>query len=227
MDEEEEEEGRGRRRREAGGVASLMAESSLQGPAQCHCSRSSRGPSPRQRQRCTSPVRSADGHEPLRGRGAYYSKRRRTDYAGCPQCSRHSSPVGDGLCQSHPSNTQFKVVLDVHQFNPEDVTVKTCGNHIIIQAVRREDRGRSGIFVKEFTRKYLMPDGGDPDRVSCSLTEDGFLTVRVPVRDQQPREAERVVPITYMHGYSDRPVHKRSSKTVEDDMMPSVEDMMG
>lgn len=94
------------------------------------------------------------------------------------------------------------MVLDVRQFNPEDLTVKTCGKHAVIQAVRTEDRGRKGIIVKEFTRRYLLPDGADSDRVSCSLTEDGFLTVDVPMKDPPLIENERVVPITVIHGSS-------------------------
>lgn len=93
-------------------------------------------------------------------------------------------------------------MLDVRQFNPEDLTVKTCGKHAVIQAVRTEDRGRKGIIVKEFTRRYLLPDGADSDRVSCSLTEDGFLTVDVPMKDPPLIENERVVPITVIHGTS-------------------------
>lgn len=111
-----------------------------------------------------------------------------------------SSPAGDKLCQSHPNSTQFKVVLDVRQFKPEDLTVKTSGKHAVIQAVRTEDRGRRGIIVKEFTRRYLLPDGADAERVSCSLTEDGFLTVDVPMKDLPLVENERVVPITVIHG---------------------------
>ncbi|KAK8785303.1 hypothetical protein V5799_008332 [Amblyomma americanum] len=103
-------------------------------------------------------------------------------------------------CVSTP--LQFKVVLDVRQFNPEDLTVKTCGKHAVIQAVRTEDRGRKGIIVKEFTRRYLLPDGADCERVSCSLTEDGFLTVDVPMKDPPLVENERVVPITVIHGSS-------------------------
>lgn len=96
-------------------------------------------------------------------------------------------------------SAQFKVVLDVRQFKPEDLTVKTSGKHAVIQAVRTEDRGRRGIIVKEFTRRYLLPDGADAERVSCSLTEDGFLTVDVPMKDLPLVENERVVPITVIH----------------------------
>lgn len=87
----------------------------------------------------------------------------------------------------------------MRQFNPEDLTVKTSGKHAVIQAVRTEDRGRRGIIVKEFTRRYLLPDGADAERVSCSLTEDGFLTVDVPMKDLPLIENERVVPITVIH----------------------------
>ncbi|KAL1487294.1 hypothetical protein MTO96_008078 [Rhipicephalus appendiculatus] len=134
-------------------------------------------------------------------RGRYGSNHRfdPDDYR-CVSSSPPPSPAGDKLCQSHPSSTQFKVVLDVRQFNPEDLTVKTCGKHAVIQAVRTEDRGRKGIIVKEFTRRYLLPDGADSDRVSCSLTEDGFLTVDVPMKDPPLIENERVVPITVIHG---------------------------
>lgn len=90
----------------------------------------------------------------------------------------------------------------MRQFNPEDLTVKTSGKHAVIQAVRTEDRGRRGIIVKEFTRRYLLPDGADSERVSCSLTEDGFLTVDVPMKDLPLVENERVVPITVIHGSS-------------------------
>ncbi|XP_072145020.1 uncharacterized protein [Dermacentor andersoni] len=204
--------------RQDGGPAQLGRRSSQR--HRCRCSQCCRDGSRENHKRLVGAARSFDDLEPHQpyphcrnanrrrprstNRGRYGSSHRfvTSDDYRCASVSPPPSPAGDKLCQSHPSSTQFKVVLDVRQFNPEDLTVKTCGKHAVIQAVRTEDRGRKGIVVKEFTRRYLLPDGADCDRVSCSLTEDGFLTVDVPMKDPPLVENERVVPITVIHGSS-------------------------
>ncbi|KAG0435131.1 hypothetical protein HPB47_018667 [Ixodes persulcatus] len=180
----------------------------------CRCHRGCRSGSPETHKRACS-ARSYEDSEPHHRRRHHdHSRHRSEEYRPCGVgCG--SSPVGDKLCHTHPSATQFKVILDVQQFNPEDLTVKTCGKHAVIQAVRTEDRGRKGIIVKEFTRRYLLPEGADADRVSCSLTEDGFLTVDVPMKDPPLTEIERIVPITVMHSqpdYKQTPSYRRASR---------------
>lgn len=91
---------------------------------------------------------------------------------------------------------RFQVILDVQQFSPNEITVKTSNNSIIVEGKHEEKQDEHGYISRHFTRRYILPSDHDIGDVVSSLSSDGILTVSVPKKSQKPINTERVVPIT-------------------------------
>lgn len=90
---------------------------------------------------------------------------------------------------------KFEVILDVAQFEPSEITVKTTDKFIVVEGKHEEKQDEHGFVSRQFTRKYLLPVGHNPDDVFSSLSSDGVLTVTAPKKALPAPNAERAVPI--------------------------------
>ncbi|CAH1365058.1 hypothetical protein MTP99_001361 [Tenebrio molitor] len=91
---------------------------------------------------------------------------------------------------------KFQVILDVQQFAPNEITVKTSGNSIIVEGKHEEKQDEHGFISRHFVRRYLLPQEHDINDVVSTLSSDGILTVTAPKKSLKPPSGERVVPIT-------------------------------
>jgi crystallin alpha B len=101
-----------------------------------------------------------------------------------------------GLSHVKNDKNEFKVSLDVQQFKPEEIQVKTDEKYVTIEGKHEEKPDEHGFIQRHFVRRYMLPGGVKPEDVKCSLSSDGVLSVAAP--KQQALEAgqkERVVPI--------------------------------
>jgi crystallin alpha B len=102
-----------------------------------------------------------------------------------------------GLSKVVNDKQHFKVNLDVHQFRPEEVIVKTVDNYVIIEGKHQEQEDEHGYIERHFIRKYLLPDGVKPENVSSSLSADGVLTIHAPKQLPMHGGGERLIPISH------------------------------
>lgn len=72
----------------------------------------------------------------------------------------------------------FKVVLDVLQYGPNDITVKTDDDQVIIEGRREESGSDLRYLSRQFTRRYTLPLGYDPCTVTAQMSSDGFMTIK-------------------------------------------------
>lgn len=91
---------------------------------------------------------------------------------------------------------KFQVILDVQQFTPNEITVKTTGNSIVVEGKHEEKQDEHGFISRHFVRRYVLPQEHDINEVVSSLSSDGILTVTAPKKSLKPTNTERVVPIT-------------------------------
>ncbi|KAL5008509.1 hypothetical protein ScPMuIL_014090 [Solemya velum] len=77
---------------------------------------------------------------------------------------------------------EFKVSLDVNQFSPGEISVKTVDNCITVHAKHEEKQDEHGTVKREFTRQYTLPQTVDPMTVTSSLAADGVLTLKAPIK---------------------------------------------
>ncbi|KAH8398820.1 hypothetical protein KR222_007974 [Zaprionus bogoriensis] len=92
----------------------------------------------------------------------------------------------------------YQVNLDVSEYEPNELTVKTVNNSVIIEgkAERQSDETGGSYSSRSFLRRFVLPEGYDPELATSSLSTEGVLTIHVP----NPPEVdaalqERVVPI--------------------------------
>lgn len=93
---------------------------------------------------------------------------------------------------------KFQVKLDVRNFAPEEIKVKTVGNFIQIEAKHEEKEDDKGYISRQFVRRFLLPKGHELKEVVSKLSSDGILTVTAPRKMKQLEEPERVIPITHV-----------------------------
>jgi len=90
---------------------------------------------------------------------------------------------------------KFQVILDVQQFAPNEITVKTTGNSIVVEGKHEEKQDEHGFISRHFVRRYVLPADNDIEDVVSSLSSDGILTVIAPKKTDKPKNTDRVVPI--------------------------------
>ncbi|XP_034482480.1 heat shock protein 22 [Drosophila innubila] len=91
----------------------------------------------------------------------------------------------------------YQVSLDVSVYKPNELTVKTVDNSVIIEGKSEQHEDEQGSFTsRHFLRRFVLPQGYESDKVTSTLTSDGVLTISVP-NPPEVEEAlkERLVPI--------------------------------
>ncbi|XP_014480954.1 PREDICTED: protein lethal(2)essential for life-like [Dinoponera quadriceps] len=99
-----------------------------------------------------------------------------------------------GMTTVEQNDDRYRVIVDVHQFAPEEVTVRTDDKYITIEAKHKDKPDRRGYVSREFMRRYLLPRGYDIDRLQPNLSSDGILTITAP-KLALPAPGERILPI--------------------------------
>merc|ERR1712080_560858 len=66
---------------------------------------------------------------------------------------------------------EYKLVLNMQQYSPEEISIKLNGNELIVEACH------SG---EEFKQKHIIPDNIDLDLMSSSFSSDGILVIKAP-----------------------------------------------
>ncbi|CAN8010710.1 unnamed protein product [Ixodes pacificus] len=122
---------------------------------------------------------------------------------GCPEDRRSSYKVSSLKCPASevsltPDN--FALKLDVRGFVPEEISVKTVGNSVEVHARHEEkDPEGRGFVMREFRRKYTLPDDVDSKSVTSKLTERGLLAVKALRKKLETTSVSDTVPIPVEH----------------------------
>ncbi|KAK4872882.1 hypothetical protein RN001_014911 [Aquatica leii] len=104
--------------------------------------------------------------------------------------------VCDGKESITNNKEKFQVKLDVKNFSPEEITVKTVdGNAIVIEAKQDKNDG-DGSISRQFSRRFVLSNDLDLKNVESSLSSDGILTVTAPNKVEEVAQ-ERIIPITH------------------------------
>ena len=78
----------------------------------------------------------------------------------------------------HFSKDGFQASVDVHHFQPNEITVKTVDNTVIIEGKHQERDDGHGSVERHFVRKYVLPKEYDMNHVHSNLSTDGVLTIK-------------------------------------------------
>lgn len=76
-------------------------------------------------------------------------------------------------------STKYKVEVDIEDFKPEELTVKTIDKKLVVNAMREERIGTRS-STKELNRQLTLPDTIDPQTVKAFFSESGKLFLEAP-----------------------------------------------
>jgi len=65
----------------------------------------------------------------------------------------------------------YKLVLNMQQYSPEEIAIKLNGNELLVEASHAGE---------EFKQKHMIPDYVDLDLMSSSFSSDGILVIKAP-----------------------------------------------
>ena len=80
----------------------------------------------------------------------------------------------------HGSQKRFQVGFDVSQFKPEEISVRTENNKLIVNA-KHEEKSAGRNISRQFSRQVDIPSHVDPNKLACTYTQDGVLQIEAPV----------------------------------------------
>ncbi|XP_075529416.1 alpha-crystallin B chain-like [Dermacentor variabilis] len=113
--------------------------------------------------------------------------------------NRQVCPMRGGSASTMCTNEdKFAVRLDARNFAPEELTVKTVDNCLVIHGKHEEKSDDRGCYVsREFTRRYVLPEDVDPQTIKSHLTPGGVLAIEAP-RKKKDKHAN-LTPIKVHH----------------------------
>ncbi|XP_041657832.1 heat shock protein beta-11 [Cheilinus undulatus] len=92
----------------------------------------------------------------------------------------------------------FALSLDTQDFSPQELSVKQVGRKLRVsgrtEKKTEDDKGSYSYRCQEFRQEFDLPDGVDPETVTCSLV-GGRLQIQAPREKLALDGKERVVPI--------------------------------
>ncbi|VDP05001.1 unnamed protein product [Soboliphyme baturini] len=100
-----------------------------------------------------------------------------------------------GVSEVKNEPQKFTVNMDVSQFLPEELKIKTVDNMVVIDGKHDEKMDEHGFISRSFTRKYILPKEVDPETVVSRLSPKGVLTIEAPKKAIADKPTERTVPI--------------------------------
>merc|ERR1712038_740969 len=82
--------------------------------------------------------------------------------------------------QVSASNDKFMIQLELPGFSPEDFSLKTKDDVIIIEAKHNAKTDDGSTDTRQFTKEFKMPGGVATDQLSSTYSGTGILTVSAP-----------------------------------------------
>ncbi|PIC18585.1 hypothetical protein B9Z55_024426 [Caenorhabditis nigoni] len=84
------------------------------------------------------------------------------------------------LIKDESDGKTLRLRFDVANYKPEEVTVKTIDNRLLVHAKHEEKTPQRTVF-REYNQEFLLPRGTNPEQISSTLSTDGVLTVEAPL----------------------------------------------
>lgn len=105
----------------------------------------------------------------------------------------------NGISRVVYDDDTYKILVNVANYKPEELVIKTIGNTVNVEAKHEEKTSDGHSFsTKSFQQSFTLPRGVNPESVSSSLSKDGTLTIAAPLPPSLKQVSnERLVPIKH------------------------------
>ncbi|XP_041367384.1 major egg antigen-like isoform X2 [Gigantopelta aegis] len=128
-------------------------------------------------------------------------------------------PLGVATAVKNPIVTlpdgskKLQLQVDVGEFNPDEIVVKTMERKLIVHA-EHEEKLANRTLHKEFNKEYDLPESVDPGSITAYIGEDKKLTIEAPIKP--PVERRKSYTVTQSQNVRKVAVSKESSVTITD-----------
>ena len=92
--------------------------------------------------------------------------------------------------QVSASNDKFQIQLELPGFAPEDFSLKTKDDIIIVEAVHEAKNEDGSTDSRKFSKEFKMPGGVASEKLASTYSGAGILTVSAPRAIQAPEGAQ-------------------------------------
>ncbi|KAM8927674.1 heat shock protein beta-2 [Pelodytes ibericus] len=100
-----------------------------------------------------------------------------------------------GFSEISRNEHKFQVFLDVCQFLPDEVNIRTTDNLLEVTAEHPQKMDRHGFVTRTFKRTYVLPLDVDPFLLKATLSHDGILSITAPRKGVDLKSKVTVVKI--------------------------------
>lgn len=91
---------------------------------------------------------------------------------------------------------KFQLIMNAREFKPEELEVKVVDQSVLIFG-KHEEKTDDRFIQLEFSHRFVLPEGTDPETVMSSWSTDGILTIEAPKKAVETSSSkERNVPIS-------------------------------
>ena len=122
----------------------------------------------------------------------YYPERRGDGWTNGNDKWQFENPI----ITDRDGSRKLKLTFDVRQFRPDEISVKTVDQHLVVRAQHKEDSDTSKVY-REYNRQFLLPPSINPETMKSILSPEGVLSIEAPVNPALDAPRERLVPIEH------------------------------
>ncbi|XP_078088203.1 alpha-crystallin A chain [Mustelus asterias] len=115
--------------------------------------------------------------------------------------------LDSGISEVRSEKDRFIIYLNIKHFSPEELNVKIVDDFVEIHGKHAERQEEQGRVSREFRRIYHLPSNLDLASMTCSLSNDGLLTLCCPkIRTGDDlNQQDRPIPVIYEEKLGNQP----------------------
>ena len=92
-------------------------------------------------------------------------------------------------------NRTFNLSINVKEFKPEEVNVKTVGKNVVVSA-KTERKDDKNYYLREFSQSYSLPEDLKVEDLQSKVTDQGMLVISAPL-PKLPEAKEKPIQIKH------------------------------
>jgi len=106
----------------------------------------------------------------------------------------------NGISRVQYDDDTYKILVNVENYKPEELVIKTVDNTVIVEAKHEEKTSDGHSYATQsFNQSFTLPRGVDPEAVSSGLSKQGVLTISAPLpKSLKSGDSGMIIPIKHM-----------------------------
>ncbi|KAF9419711.1 hypothetical protein HW555_003830 [Spodoptera exigua] len=93
----------------------------------------------------------------------------------------------------------FHLRVHVNNYNKDEIRVKAHPEYVVIEGKQEKDT-KEGYILRQFIRRFKLPEGCIPSEMTCRLSPDGTLKIVVPRMYKDSATPAEVISVPIIYG---------------------------